>query len=434
MNKKKKKFILILLLSAIIGIGVGIIVSLFHITIDILFQHKDTVLQAYWPWENCLWLAYMISSALMVFLSVFLVKHFSPEASGSGIQEIEGVVGNKRSMNHFRVIIVKFIGGILSLGSGMAMGREGPSVQIGGAFGQMISRLIKLNKDDINILIAAGAGAGMAATFNAPLAGILFVFEEMKEEINYAYLPVKSVITASVMSIIALRLMIGDHISIPIDNLQTPQISELWIFFIYGIFFGILGFIFNKFLVLFTTKMTKIASWKHSIITISIGSLIGLLLYFYPYSVSEGYNAISIALHNNLSITTLITLFIIRFFTTMLSYATGAPGGIFAPMLALGTLFGVSFGIFANEILPSLHIQPLLFAVVGMSALFSATVRAPITGIVLVAEMTGSFHLLMPLLITSLFAVITANALGGRAIYTILLENTLKISKFGTKS
>jgi len=433
MNNRKRRFLILLFLSAIIGSGVGVIVSLFHTAINLVLSYKLRFINLYWPWDSYVWVAYMVVTSVMVFISVYLVKHYSPEAGGSGIQEIEGVVGNKRTMNHIRVILVKFIGGLFSIGGSMSMGREGPSVQIGGAFGQMVSTFVHLKRDDINILVAAGAGAGLAATFNAPLAGLLFVFEEMRKEIKYKYIPVQSVLTATIMSVITLRLIVGDKLSIPIDNLKIPNIDELWIFIIFGVLFGLFGFVFNKYLVDFTTKISNLDNLKSNIVTLSIGAMIGLLLYFYQNSVGEGYSVISASIYGHLGIGALISLFAVRFLTTLLSYGTGAPGGIFTPMLALGTLFGISFGIVVNIIFVDLNIEPLVFAIVGMSALFSATVRAPITGIVLVAEMTSSFDLLMPMLITSLCAVIVANSLGGRAIYTVLLEKTLKISKFGNK-
>ena len=418
-------------LSILVGISVGFIVSLFHLSIDWILLHKSHFIDTAWPWEDYKYLAYMSISSLMVFTSVYIVKRYAPDTAGSGIQNIEGILGNKMSMRSIRVIIVKFFGGILSLGAGMSMGREGPSVQIGGALGHLISKKFPINKENINLLIAAGAGAGLATTFNAPLAGILFVFEEMHDGIKYSDIPIKAITTASVVSVITLHLIVGNTISIPIDNLISPQLNELWIFILFGAFFGFLGFIFNKYLVDFSTKIAQITGWRFNLFIILIGALIGLLFYIYPDSVGGGYQAIHAALSGELALKTLLILFVLRFFTTMISYGTGAPGGIFAPMLALGTLFGVSFGMVANEFIPSLHIELLVFAVVGMSALFSATVRAPLTGIVLVAEMTNSFNLLIPLLITSLVAVITVNSLGGRAIYTILLERALKISKLG---
>ncbi len=430
-KKKRYEFFLVLFLSVVIGISVGLVVSLFHVSIDWILANKSHIIDKIWPWQNSRYLAYMFVASIMVFVSVYVVNRYAPDAAGSGIQDIEGVVGDKMEMNSLRIIIVKFFGGLLSLGASMSMGREGPSVQIGGALGHLISRFFSLDRKHFDILIAAGAGAGLATTFNAPLAGMLFVFEEMRKEIKYTYAAVKSVAIACVVSTITLHLLIGNNILIPVDAIIVPSVYELWIFFILGILFGILGFIFNKYLVYFTTKTSQISGWKFNILILFIGACIGLLLYAYPDSVGEGYKVLHAALSGGLALRALIILFVVRFLTTMVSYGTGAPGGIFAPMLALGTLFGISFGMIANDLVPSLHVEPLVFAVVGMSALFSATVRAPIVGIILVAEMTGGFNLLMPLLITSLIAAVTANALGGRAIYTILLEQALKISKFG---
>ncbi len=431
MHNRGNKFFLIFFLSILLGIGVGLIVSFFHLAIDWITADKTDLIDKIWPWKGHAYLAYMLAASVMVLISVYLVRKYAPDASGSGIQDIEGVVGNKMTMHGLRIIIVKFLGGMLSLGAGMSMGREGPSIQIGGALGQIISRRFSLIRDNVNILIAAGAGAGLATTFNAPLAGILFVFEEMREEMKMSYTSVQSVITATVVSIVTLRLLIGNRIAIPVDHLIPPNVADLWIFIVFGLFFGVLGYIFNKYLVYFTSKIGEIDGWKYYLLILVIGAAIGLLYYFYPSTVGEGYRVIHDALYENMGLKVLLILFTVRFLTTMISYGTGAPGGIFAPMLALGTLFGVSFGLVSNDLIPSVHIEPFVFAVVGMSALFAATVRAPITGIILVAEMTHSFSLLLPLLITSLIAVITVNTMGGRAIYTILLEQALKVSKFG---
>ena len=422
---------MIMFLSIVVGISVGFIVSLFHLSIDWVLLNKSHFIDTTWPWKEYRYIAYMSISSLMIFVSVYVVKKYAPDTAGSGIQHIEGILGNKLSMRSIRVIIVKFFGGVLSLGAGMTMGREGPSVQIGGALGHLISKKFPINKENINLLIAAGAGAGLATTFNAPLAGILFVFEEMHDGIKYSDIPIKAITTTSVVSVITLHAIVGNNISIPIETLTPPNLYNLWIFIVFGAFFGFLGFIFNKYLVDFSTKISEITGWKFNLFIIVIGALIGLLFYIYPNSVGGGDRVIHAALNGELALKAVVILFILRFFTTMISYGTGAPGGIFAPMLALGTLFGISFGLVVQDLIPSLHVELLVFAVVGMSALFSATVRAPLTGIVLVAEMTNSFNLLIPLLITSLVAVTTVNALGGRAIYTILLEKALKISKLG---
>jgi len=425
------KFITMISLSALLGISVGVVGSLFHMSVEWIEKSKLDALDYFWPFESYPWLPYVLSSTLMIFVAIHLVKKIAPEAGGSGIQEIEGILEDKREVDAIRVLFVKFFGGMLSLGSGMAMGREGPTVQIGGTLGQLLAETFHLKKDDLKTLIAAGAGAGLATTFNAPLAGILFVFEEMKKQFKYTYISVQSVITASIVSTVVLYLIMGNYIDIPIKNLITPQVYDLWIFVIFGIFFGVLGYLFNFLLVKFHTFFANLQPLAFNIIILVIGISIGLLLWRDPNSVGEGYGVIYRALDGSFSLEMLLILFIARFFVTMISYGTGAPGGIFAPMLALGVLFGLAFGIIVQQLIPGFAVEPAIFAVVGMSALFSATVRAPLTGIVLVAELTMSFSLLLPLLITSLLATITVSALGGRPIYTILLEKELEISKFG---
>jgi len=430
--EQKYKFIVMMILSICVGALVGFVGSLFHMSIDLVKSSKTNIINTLWSYDQYRWIPYIVITTIMIFIAVHLVKKVAPEAGGSGIQEIEGILEDKREINAIRVLFVKFFGGLISLGSGMAMGREGPTVQIGGAVGQLISEFLHLKKDDIKILIAAGAGAGLATTFNAPLAGILFVFEEMRKQFKYTYTSVQSVVMACVVSTMVLYMMMGDYIELPIKHSSVSNVYDMWIFVIFGLLFGIIGYVFNILLVKFTTSFSNLDSIKFNISTLIIGITIGYLLWRFPFAVGEGYNAIHFALNDRLSLMMLLSLFIIRFFITMISYGTGAPGGIFAPMLALGILFGVAFGLLIKQIDPSFPISPTVFAIVGMSALFSATVRAPLTGIVLVAELTMSFDLLLPFLITSLAATITVSALGGRPIYTILLEKELQVSKFGS--
>ena len=429
----EKQFVTIIVLSIIIGASVGFVISVFHILTDYILLHKSNFIDKYLFFEDMPWFSYMLLSAIMVFLSVYLVRFYNPESGGSGIQEIEGVAMGKRKMHEFRVVFFKFIGGILSLGASMTMGREGPSVQIGGALGQIASRITNLESEEIRTLVVAGAGAGLAAAFNAPLAGIIFVFEEMRKGVKYKYLSVQSVVTAVVVSIIVLRLLTGNTVAIPVQHLLSPNASYIWIFAVFGILFGLFGYLFNYLLIIFIDAISLIKGWKYYLLVFIIGAVIGLLYYIYPQGVGEGYDAITVAMHGSLALKSVLFMFFVRFFTTMVSYGTGAPGGIFAPMMALGSLLGVAFGIFVSYLMPEIEIEPVVFAIVGMSTLFSATVRAPVTGIVLVSEITMSFDLMLPMLMTSLVATFVVNSLGGRPIYTVLLERTLKIAKFGTK-
>ena len=417
----------LLILGALTGTLVGFTGSFFQIILIYISSNKSDLLMSDFP-VSLKYLFSILFSTSMLILSIILVKKFAPETAGSGVQEIEGVLENKRNLNWKRVLPIKFISGILSLSSGLVLGREGPTIQMGGAIGQMLKDIFKLDHNDKHILIAAGAGAGLAAAFNAPLAGILFVIEEMRGQFNYSFKSFQTVIIACVCSDIVLQCLMGNALTINMPKLATPAIKYLWIFIILGILFGIIGYFFNKYLIQslnFFMMLNKKIFWASIVL---IGTLVGILSIAYPNSIGGGYSVMPNILQNNMSISALIILFLVRMVTTWTSYGTGVPGGIFAPMLALGTIFGYIFGSILNLVLPHMIEHLALFAVCGMSALFSATVGAPLTGIVLVVEMTGNYSLILPLIITCLSATTCANLIGGKPIYSKLLSRTIILS------
>ncbi|MCF6765496.1 H(+)/Cl(-) exchange transporter ClcA [Thiotrichales bacterium 19S3-7] len=438
MNKEHypKKIFQSTIYGGITGIIIGVIGALFQLFIHWIAQGQQAAFDAlkeYW-FLKCL--VAIVFTTTLLSLSLFIVRYLVPEASGSGVQEIEGVLEDKRQMRWWRVLPAKFFGGILSLSSGLVLGREGPTIQIGGAVGHLVRKLFKLDKEYAHILIAAGAGAGLATAFNTPLAGILFVIEEMRHQFKYSFQSLQTVIIACVVADIFLQviLQLGGYnirqmMDIDMTAYQSLPLSSLWLFIVFGIFFGAFGTIFNKYLVYslnFFTKREDFNFWKWIII---IGIVAGLFLALFPDVIGGGYNVMPKALHNNFTLTMLIVLFILRFGTTLISYGTGVPGGIFAPMLALGTIFGMFFGLIAHYFFPSLIVHPQVFAVAGMSALFTATVSAPLTGIVLVVEMTMNYALILPLILTCFSATITAIFMGGSPIYSTLLARTLILAK-----
>ncbi|MFZ9035972.1 MAG: H(+)/Cl(-) exchange transporter ClcA [Francisellaceae bacterium] len=424
------------LLGAITGILVGFVGGLFQIVIHWMGVAQSYIIHSL---DSSLWLKCLISafvSTLFLVLSLIIVRRFAPEASGSGVQEIEGVLVDKRSMRWWKVLPVKFFAGVLSLSSGLVLGREGPTIQMGGALGQMVQKLFRMDNDMAHILIAAGAGAGLATAFNAPLAGVLFVIEEMHSRFRYSFRSIQAVIIACVCADIFLRLMleaggydIRQMMDIDMTAYGEPSMASLWLFVIFGIAFGGLGVLFNRYLVRylnFFSSKSGFDFWKWIVL---VGITTGILLVVFPDIVGGGYHVIPRALHGDLTLTLLISVFVLRLFTTWTSYGTGVPGGIFAPMLALGTLFGMFFGILANLLFPDLIPNPQIFAVAGMSALFSATVSAPLTGIVLVVEMTMNYALILPLILTCFSATITAIYFGGTPIYETLLARTLVLAR-----
>jgi CIC family chloride channel protein len=363
----------------------------------------------------------------------YLVHRFAPEAAGSGIPEIEGAMDGIRPVRWWRVIPVKFFGGMGALGSGMVLGREGPTVQMGGAIGRMISDVFRVkNEDTRHSLLASGAAGGLAAAFNAPLAGIMFVVEEMRPQFRYSLISIRAVIISAVSANIVFRMINGQEAVITMPEYDAPELKALGLFLFLGMLFGIFGVIFNRLITLSQDIFVRIHKnqRKRYLITGSLlGGFFGLTLLYVPELTGGGISFIPDITNGSYSATVLLLLFIGRIFTTVICFGSGAPGGIFAPMLALGTLFGYAFGLIAKSLFPELDIEPGMFAIAGMGALFCATVRAPITGILLVIEMTGNYNLILPLIITGLGAVIFAQMFGGQPIYSQLLNRTLKNEK-----
>lgn len=423
----------VLILSCIVGILAGLVGTYFEVAVHFITETRTDWLKdeigSYLP----LWLAAFLISAAFAFIGYFLVHRFAPEAAGSGIPEIEGAMDGMRPVRWWRVLPVKFFGGMGALGSGMVLGREGPTVQMGGSIGRMVTDIFRVKDDDSrHSLLASGAAGGLAAAFNAPLAGIMFVVEEMRPQFRYSLISIKAVIISAVSANIVFRSINGQSAVITMPQYQPPELSALWLFLLLGVLFGIFGVIFNKLITLSQDMFVAIHKndRKRYLVTGTLlGGCFGLLLLYIPELTGGGIGIIPNVTHGDYSTNVLLLIFLGRVLTTLLCFGSGAPGGIFAPMLALGTLFGYAFGLIASALFPELNIDPGMFAIAGMGALFAATVRAPITGILLVIEMTNNYYLILPLIITCLGAVIIAQVLGGQPIYSQLLNRTLKNEK-----
>lgn len=427
----RKSSALLIWLSVFIGTLAGAVSALFDHGIIWISEVRLHLISTYGDSENSIILLATFISSLMVGLAFYLTHRFAPEAGGSGIPEIEGAMEGMRPVRWKRVLPVKFFGGLLALGSGMALGREGPSVQLGANIGRMISDTFKVDKVDGQALLAAGAAAGLAAAFNAPLAGIMFVIEEMRSQFNYSLTSTKSVFMSAVMATIVMRLITDQEAVVHVTNYSHPALISLWLYLILGFCFGAVGILFNK-MVLSTLDLYllihKGKRWRFVVIGLFLGAIFGALSVVNPDAAFSGMELIPEVEGGHLLAAGLMSIFLFRIVTTLLSFSSGAPGGVFAPTLALGTLFGMLFGLAAHELLPEIVTEPGTFAIAGMAGLFAATVRAPITGVLLVIEMTSNYEMILPLIVTCLGATMVAQTLGGRPIYTQLLERTMRLS------
>jgi CIC family chloride channel protein len=368
----------------------------------------------------------IVAAALAVGASLLLTRRFAPEAAGSGIQEIEGALDGVRPLRWARVLCVKFSAGILSLGAGMVMGREGPTVQMGGALGQMLRERFRLSEEHGRVLVAAGAGAGLTAAFNAPLAGMLFVIEEMRPHFSYNVISVQCVLIACVVADVVVRALLGDGVAFGVGHFPMPPLHSLTAFALFGVALGGVGWLFNASIFRSQDMWAKLGPSARLAACMSVGAGIGALAVLVPDLTSGGYGAIQDAMSGRIPELGLLLLFAARFGLTVLCFSTGVPGGIFAPLVALGTIAGLAFAGAVPAFFPAAQVAPGVFMIAGAGALFAATVRAPLTGIVLAAELTGNFQLIVPVAITCVSATLVAHALGGRPIYTVLLERQLE--------
>lgn len=369
------------------------------------------------------WLFPVVFSATLALASVFLVRHYAPEASGSGIPHLEAVLYRYRDLHWTRLLPIKFFGGALALGGGLALGREGPTVQMGGAVGDAVSRWLKVSTRDRLTLTAAGAGAGLAAAFNAPLAGVMFVLEEVQKDFRQAVFG--SVFIAAAVADIVARFASQQLPDFHIPSYPVPALAALPAFAVLGVVAGVLGVVYNRALIRTLDLFAQVPPKFNLPIAALVGGVVGLVAWFLPSGVGGGHHLAERFLEGHTVLALIPLWFLLRFVISLASYGTGAPGGIFAPLLVLGALIGLGVGETAHLLFPRLVPIPAIFAVVGMAAYFTAIVRAPLTGIVLILEMTGNYAQMLPLLVACFFAYIVAEGMGQLPIYEHLLERDL---------
>ena len=418
------------LLSLVIGTLVGFVGIFFEMATSWVFGQRSVWVDQWFSNTYAVIAATFTVSALLAGASYYIVKRFAPETGGSGIPEIEASMQDLRPVRWWRVIPVKFLGGVGSLGSGMVLGREGPTVQLGANIGQMVADVGRVkDRETRHTLLAAGSAAGLTKAFNAPLAGILFVIEEMRSEFNYNLISVKAVFVGAVMATIACRMVSGQSPILLLGSYDMPAQSTLWLYLVLGLLFGVIGIGFNKFLLWLQQKFLDFyqGSMLRFVLTGAfIGGCCGLFGLYLPQAVGGGFDVVHQVSAGQIGLGLLMLVFVLRFLTSTISFSSGAAGGIFSPLLALGASFGGIFGYVADMMFPESQLQMGSFVIAGMGALFAATVRAPLTGTVLVLEMTASYTLLLPMIITCLGATIVAQWLGGRPLYTVLMEKILE--------
>lgn len=353
------------------------------------------------------------------------VRRRAPEASGSGIPHVKGVLVRVRRMHWRALIPVKFLGGVLGIGAGLSLGREGPTVQLGAAVGRAVADWLQVPRRTIPQLISCGAGAGLAAAFNAPLAGFIFVLEELHRELSA--LTYGGALIAAVCATIVTEALAGQAPTFSVHTFASLPLAALPLIAILGVAGGVAGALFNQSLMGALRIADRVPSASRWVLPGVAGLIVGLAAWWIPDAVGGGHMPAEHLLSGRMAATAvaLLVLFVAKFALTVISYASGAPGGIFAPMLLLGAVMGTLFGKVVSLALPSLAANQEAFAVLGMAAFFASSVRAPLTGIVLILEMTAKQEQLFALCVVCMIAYLVAERLRDRPIYDALLERDL---------
>jgi CIC family chloride channel protein len=408
--------------ALVVGLMTGALAVAFRICLE---RGEEMRLQLVLASESAvtgiLWM--FVVSSFLIGISLWLVRRFCPEASGSGIPHLRMILRERGELDWKRVIPVKFVSGLLGIVGGLCLGREGPTIQMGAALGAMWGGSHLGKSTDRRTLLVTGASAGLAAAFNAPMAGILFCIEEL--HIGVPDSAFFAAMISCISSDLLARLILGQTPVLHVTLTHIPPLDSLPFFLVLGVLNGGLGWVFNKSLVTTTRQLTFKSPRLNATKVLSAAATLAIAGWLYPPLLGGGLILNNRALAGDGSIVWLASMFLLRFVLSIGSYSLGTAGGIFAPLLVLGGLLGLLTGEISQHIFPTAVPEPAAFAVVGMSALFASVVRCPLTGIVLIIEMTGHYELILPLMVASFAASITADELHSTPVYDALLESQM---------
>lgn len=411
----------ICVIATMAGVAIGFVGGAFRWCLQV----ADGWREGFVDWAHHLpgpnWLIPMAAVAIGATLAALLVR-WVPLAAGSGIQHVEAVYLGAARPPSLLLLPAKFIGGVLAIGSGLVLGREGPTVHMGAAIGAQAARRAGFGDADVRMMQTALGGAGLAVAFNAPVGGALFTLEEATKSVRLR--TVLATLCATAAAVACARLIVGDQPDFRVEAISTPSITLVPLFILFGLITGGLGAAYSWLVLGFLDGVAKVPRIPKIAKATIIGALIGLVLFVDPRAVGGGDELTQLIVGGGaLALPLALGYLLVRVVAGPLSYAAAVPGGLFAPLLAVGALWGVLFVGGLNMLVHD-YVSGLLvpMAIVGMAAFFGAVVRAPLTAIVLVIEMTATTSLAVPMLAATAAAVLIAELLRSPPIYDSLRE------------
>lgn len=415
----------VVLEGILVGFFTGLVIVLYRLLLNYAGHHILNVYHLLKQHSFEYTIAWFVLLSIAAIMIGKVVKRI-PMISGSGIPQIKGVLLRQLKMQWLVELITKFFGGVLTIGSGLSLGREGPSVQIGAQIGQGCASLLKRHPTEQKFLITSGASAGLSASFNAPLAGVIFALEELHKSFSPVLLA--CVMASSLTADFVSKSFFGMSPVFNFKNIVPLPLSSYYLLIFLGILCAVMGKLFNS--TIFTSqviyeKMSKFKAYRMMIPFLSAG-ILGFIL---PDMLGGGHELIEKISVSSYTLWLLLLFITIKLIFTAVCFGSGAPGGIFLPLLAIGALVGKAYGVILTNLFNINPHYETNFMILAMVALFTAIVRAPITGGILILEMTGSFHHLLSLITVAMVSYIFAEWMNFVPIYDGLLDRILKKQK-----
>jgi CIC family chloride channel protein len=365
-------------------------------------------------------LRYVLVPTLMSLVTGFLLAKFFPDARGSGVPQTEAAYHLRQGDIPGRVAFGKFLTGALCIGSGHSMGREGPSVQIGAGLASSIGKLFQLSPERSKSLIPVAAAAALSAAFNTPVAAVIFALEEIIGDMNAAL--IGSAVVASVTAVVVERSILGNSPVFRVPQYHLVHPAELIAYVVLGVAGGVISVGFSKGLLWLRGLFLRMPARSKIVQPAMGGLIIGVILIFVPQVMGVGYEYVNQALNGSLLLRTLALLCAVKFAATIISYSSGNAGGIFAPSLYLGAMAGGFIGTIMHRFAPFPTGDPGAYALVGMGALFAGIIRAPMTSVFMIFELTQDYQVFVPLMIANMISFAISKRYQPTTLYHALLQ------------
>jgi CIC family chloride channel protein len=347
-----------------------------------------------------------------------IVYFFAREAKGHGVPEVMESVALKGGVIRKRVVIIKAMVSAACIGSGGSAGREGPIVQIGSAIGSTFGQILRVSPDRMRTLVGCGAAAGIAATFNAPIAGVMFAMEIILGEFGIATF--SPIVVSSVMATVISRAYMGNYPAFLVPQYPLVSVFEIPLYIVLGIVAGLIGVGFTTCLYKTEDLFEKIRIPEYTKAALG-GAVIGVIGIFFPHIFGVGYDAIEMVLLEKMAWYIILCLIFVKILATSATLGSGGSGGIFAPSLFIGSMTGAAFGYLVHYLFPDVTATSGAYGLVGMGAVLAAATHGPINAIIILFEMTGSYKIILPLMLSCIISAMLATQIKKESIYTMKL-------------